>query len=179
MRNEVEIQIRKSEESDIKAVGKFYDEVILWLDAHINYPKWQYKIYPCEKYARDMTNAGFQYVCIEGDEIIAAFVLNNDPEGAYEKGFWSRTLPDGSFMVIHALAISDKYRGCGLGSKIVEFCISEAKKQGYKGMRLDIVPGNEPAKRLYENIGFTYVGDADLDRGTEHIPEFSLYELYW
>ena len=44
MRNEVEMQIRKSEESDIEAVGKFYDEVILWLDAHINYPKWQYKI---------------------------------------------------------------------------------------------------------------------------------------
>ena len=23
------------------------------------------------------------------------------------------------------------------------------------------------------------VGDADLDRGTEHIPEVSLYERYW
>lgn len=173
------MQIRKCTKSDIETVGCFYDAVILWLDEHINYPKWQYKVYPCEKYVRDMTYAGFQYVCTKDDRIIAAFVLNSDPEGAYEKGNWSRFLPEGSFMVIHALAIDDKYRGQGLGSKIIRFCIDEARRNGFKGIRLDIVPGNVPAKRLYENCGFSYVGDADLERGTEHIPVFSLYELYW
>ena len=59
------MQIRKSKESDIEAVGKFYDEVILWLDAHINYPKWQYKIYPCEKYARSITDNNFATMCRE------------------------------------------------------------------------------------------------------------------
>ena len=32
---------------------------------------------------------------------------------------------------------------------------------------------------LLRKNGFTYVGDFDLDRGYEHIPVFSLYELNW
>ena len=50
---------------------------------------------------------------------------------------------------------------------------------GYKAFRLDIVPGNAPAQKLYEKSGFKYAGDAGLDRGIAHIPVFSLYELNW
>ncbi len=38
---------------------------------------------------------------------------------------------------------------------------------------------NYPARQLYEKKGFTFAGDADLDRGIEEIPIFSLYELNW
>lgn len=44
--------IRKCLNEDITAAGKFYDRVVEYLDAHINYPKWQYKIYPNEDYVR-------------------------------------------------------------------------------------------------------------------------------
>ena len=60
---------------------------------------------------------------------------------------------------------------------MVEFCIQYAKDKNYKGLRLDVVPDNIPAKRLYENCGFQYVGDVDLERGIEAIPVFSMYEF--
>ncbi len=81
--------------------------------------------------------------------------------------------------LLHALAISPEMQGKGLGAEIVRFCTEEAKSKGYKAFRLDIVPGNAPAQKLYEKSGFKYAGDADLDRGIAHIPVFSLYELNW
>ncbi|MBR2955616.1 MAG: hypothetical protein IKC54_00275 [Clostridia bacterium] len=47
---------------------------------------------------------------------------------------------------------------------------------GYKGVRVDVVPGNFPARNLYEKMGFTYAGEKDLNRGYDHIPTFQLLE---
>lgn len=173
------MQIRKCREADVAPAGAFYDSVVLWLDNHINYPKWMYKIYPSEISVREMTAAGNQYLCVDGEKIIGAFALNADPQGNYQKGDWSRKLPDGAYMVLHALAIAPELQGHGLGEEVVRFCTEKAKTDGYKALRLDIVPGNLPAKRLYEKNGFRYVGDVDLERGLAHIPIFSLYELDW
>ena len=75
--------------------------------------------------------------------------------------------------------MGNNYYGKGIGTKIVHYCIDEAKKQNYKGIRLDIVPTNYPAKELYIKNGFKYVGDYDLDRNIDDIPLFSLFELYF
>ncbi len=171
--------IRKSREDEITAVGAFYDDVVFWLDHHVNYPKWMYKIYPSEPFVREMTTARTQYLCIDGRRIAAAFVLNDDPRGDYQKGAWSRELSDGSYLVLHALAIAPEYQRRGLGSEIVRFCVDKAKTLGRRALRVDIVPDNWPAKKLYEKNGFVYVGDFDLGRGIENIPVFSLYELNW
>ena len=171
------MQIRKCREEDVAAAGSFYDDVVLWLNHHINYPKWMYKIYPSESWVKQMTEAGEQYICVDGKKIVGAFVLNADPQGNYRKGNWSLDLPDGSYMVLHALAISPELQGRGLGAEVVRFCTEKAKADGYRAIRLDIVPGNIPAKRLYEKTGFRYVVDADLERGIPHIPTFSLFEL--
>lgn len=173
------MQIRKCREADVVATGTFYDAVVFWLDQHINFPKWMYKIYPSESWVREMTKAGEQYICVDGEKIIGAFVLNTDPQGNYRKGNWSRELPDGAYMVLHALAISPELQGRGFGAEVVRFCTEKAKAEGYKALRLDIVPGNIPAKKLYEKTGFRYVEDVDLDRNIAHIPIFSLYELNW
>ena len=42
---------------------------------------------------------------------------------------------------------------------------------------MDAVPDNIPALKLYKKSGFVYVGDADLDRGIDYIPTFSLLEM--
>ncbi|MCR5277914.1 MAG: GNAT family N-acetyltransferase [Lachnospiraceae bacterium] len=171
------MQIRKCKTEEVAAVGAFYDTVVEYLDSHTNYPKWQYKIYPSEEYVRAMTAEGFQYICKEDGKTVAAFVLNRDPEGDYQKGKWSVDLQDGEFMVIHALAVDPKFHKTGLGKKIIEFCIDTARRSGCKAIRLDIVPDNIPAKHLYESVGFTYVGDEDVRPEVEHIPKFSMYEM--
>ena len=173
----MKMKIRKCEIADVNAVGEFYDEVVKALCESVNYPKWTYRVYPSTDFAREMTLAGEQYVCTDGEEIIGAFVFNNDPQGAYENAQWGRKLQRGEYGVCHALAIKTSLQGKGLGGQIVDFCIDKAKELGYKAIRLDVVPSNLPARKLYEKCGFRYVGDADLERGYEQIPLFSLLEL--
>ena len=171
------MEIRFCDDKDIIEVGKFYDKVVLYLLETINYPKWEYKIYPSELSVREKTLANQQLMCIDNNTIVGAFVLNNDPQGNYEKAEWTRKLLLGEYMVCHTLAVSFDVQGKGIGKEMVEFCIQYAKDHGYKGIRLDVVPDNLPARGLYEKCGFKYVGDVDLERGIEEIPLFSMYEL--
>ena len=171
------MEIRLCNENDIVEVGKFYDKVVLHLYETTNYPKWQYKVYPSEASVREKTLANQQFVCMDEDTIVGAFVLNDDPQGKYENAEWNVELLQGEYMVCHTLATSPATQGKGIGKQMVEFCIQYAKEKEYKGIRLDVVPDNIPARKLYEKCGFKYVGDADLERGIEEIPQFSMYEL--
>ena len=173
----MQLEIRKCKIEDVEAVGNSYDDVVGYLVSHVNYPKWTHKVYPSVDFARQMTEEGSQYVCIMSGAIVGAFVFNDDPQGEYEKATWGVDLKRGEYGVCHALAIATSLQGKGIGKQIVEFCIALAKQLGYKAIRLDVVPGNTPAMKLYEKCGFNYVCDADLDRGYKDIPVFSLLEL--
>lgn len=169
--------IEKCTQADIVAVGAFYDDVVKYLTEHVNYPKWMYKKYPTESSVREMTEAECQYVCRVDGQIVAAFVLNDDPQDEYSKVRFGKSLSQGEYLVIHALAVSTALQGHGMGKQIVQFCIDYARASGYKAIRLDVVPTNFPARKLYEQCGFVYLGDVDLERGYEQIPLFSMYEL--
>ena len=171
------MEIRKCLETDIVETGRFYDRVVEWLNDHINYPKWVYKGYPSESSVRNQTRDGGQYICLDAGEIVGAFVLNADPEGSYWKGKWEKELADGSYLVVHALAVDPERQREGIASEIVRYCIDRARTGRYQAVRLDIVPDNRPARALYEKHGFRYAGDANLDRGIDEIPIFSLFEL--
>ena len=171
------MQIRKCTEADITSTGAFYDRIVLWLDRHINYPKWIYGIYPSMETAKTSTKAGTQFIFLDDNDIIGAFILNDDPDGNYQIGSWRQLLPDGEYMELHTLAIDPEYHRQGIGTEIIRYCVDRARSNGYKALRVDIVPGNLPARNLYEKNGFTYAGDVDLERGIEGIPVFSLFEL--
>ena len=173
------VEIRKCLASDIARTGQFYDRVVLWLEGHVNYPRWSYRVYPSEQTVRAMAQSGAQYICIYNGTIVGAFALNAEPLGNYLNGQWKRDLREGSYLVLHALATAPESHRQGLGTQIIRFCVNLAKAQGYRALRADIVPTNAPARRLFEKNGFTYVGDADLELHIEDIPMFSLYELNW
>lgn len=171
--------IRKCLGQDIAPTGAFYDYVVEWLDRNINYPRWIYQVYPSEDYVREMTNAGTQYICQLDDRIAGAFCLNSEVPEGYGKVRWKTELPRGSFQIVHALAADPAIHRQGLGSEMLRFCISSAKSNGFKALRADIVPGNHPAKALFEKNGFVYTGEADLGLSSVGIPFFYLYELNW
>ena len=171
------MQIKLCTEADIAIVGEFYDKAVKYLCENINYPKWSYKEYPSAGSVRVKTAVGHQFMCLEDSKVIGAFVLNDDPQGRYENAQWSNPLALGEYMVCHTLATDPEFQGKGIGRQMVEFCVEYAKEHGYKAIRLDVVPDNSPARKLYEKCGFQYAGDVDLERDIEEIPLFSMYEL--
>ena len=171
------MDIRKCTVDEAAIVGEFYDATVKFMDDNgVNYPRWLYKIFPTTDYAVDAARAGNQFICAAGEEILAAFVLSEDPEGDYSKGAWSQDLKVGEFLVIHALAVTPQFQRRGLGKKIIDYCANYAAAKNYRALRLDIVPSNFPAQKLYEACGFKFVGAADLGRTFSGIERFCMYE---
>ena len=156
------MRIRRCAEADVASTGAFYDRVVRWLDGHVNYPKWIHGFYPSEASVREAARAGDQCICLEGREIVGAFVLNADSKGNDQAGRWKRPLPDGAYGVLHTLAVAPDRQGRGIASEIIRYCSAKARSEGYRALRVDIVPTNHPARKLYEKNGFTYAGDVDL-----------------
>jgi putative acetyltransferase len=56
------------------------------------------------------------------------------------------------------LFVREKFRGSGLGKQLTEILIADARKIGYRKMRLDTLPDKMPsAVRLYERLGFRQI----------------------
>ena len=170
------IEIRKCSKNETELTTKFYTDVVKKIIAeNTNYPKWRCD-YPDHQSVISAYENESQYICLIGGIIAGAFVLNEDPAGAYEKGEWKEPLKRGEYLVIHTLAVDSRFRNMGIASKITEFCLDTAKNNGYRSVRVDVVPENYPAEKLYTKLGFTFAGEKDLERGLEDIPKFRLFE---
>lgn len=170
------MELIKCDTTHINSVTSLYHRTIKYLEANINYPKWS-PAHPSDQSISGAVMSGEQYVCCENGRVIGAVVLSENPDGYYEAGDWSKILNAGEYLVIHALAVDPTLERKGAGRFIVERCIELAKEGGYKALRLDVVPGNIPAERLYQKTGFTFAGTKDLKRNIPEVPVFDLFEL--
>ena len=57
-----------------------------------------------------------------------------------------------------AIALKKEFWGLGIGTAMMEYLTELAKKIGYEQMELEVVEGNDNAKRLYEKAGFIETG---------------------
>jgi acetyltransferase, GNAT family len=64
---------------------------------------------------------------------------------------------------INALEIDENYRRQGLATMLVTVAENEARCQGFSMIGLGVEISNEPAKKLYEKLGYSYrqVGGSD------------------
>jgi len=69
--------------------------------------------------------------------------------------------------------VLEKFRKQGLGRKLIQRLIDEAKKSGYIRMRLDTHPHMTSAQHLYKDMGFT-----EIDRYNQNpTPGIRFFEL--
>lgn len=72
--------------------------------------------------------------------------------------------PEGRCYILSQLYIDQRYQGRGYGREASLLVLEAMRKDGrYSRCELCYVVGDEPARRLYESLGFRTTGDDDDD----------------
>ena len=59
------------------------------------------------------------------------------------------------YALISDLVVLDRFRGKGVGRRLMEFAESHARSSGAKWLRVGVISGNASAEKLYASFGFT------------------------
>ena len=86
--------------------------------------------------------------------LVAEHAGNGGPRIAGYAGYW--LVVDEAHL--STLAVETELRRRGIGERILRAAMEHAARQGAEMMTLEVRVSNEPARRLYEKLGFQVVG---------------------
>lgn len=95
------------------------------------------------------------------NDVVALCALTYHEEDYHHlyEGEWLTDLP---YMVMHRVAIKEKYQGRGYGKLLFKLFEDQAKAEGYRSLRIDTHEGNAVMRHLIDKAGFSYCGKAIL-----------------
>lgn len=172
----MEIKVRKGTKEDIAKLAALYDEVNDYLASTVNYPGWKKGVYPTQEDAEQGINEDCLYVATYHDEIIGSAILRHKPEPVYRTVTWQVDCTDEEIWVIYTLVVSPRYMKNQVGQCILQYAQEQGKELGLKALRLDVAENNVPAIKLYEKMGFRYIGTVSLGLECYGLDWFKLYE---
>ena len=120
--------------------------------------------YPNLETVKSDIEKGCGYVLLV-DGIIAgysALILNDEPAYNDIEGEW---LTNGDFLVVHRVAISDKFAGKGLSKNIFTFIEDVAKENNTFSIKVDTNFDNTAMLKILEGKGYSYCGEVLLRDG--------------
>ncbi|MFV8369360.1 GNAT family N-acetyltransferase [Flavobacterium sp. LB2R40] len=147
---------KKAKLSDIAPIWEILQHAILRRKEDGS-TQWQ-DGYPNPDVVQKDIEKGEGFVLVDGETIIgySAVLINDEP--AYDKieGKW---LTNGDFVVLHRVAISEKYLGKGLAKKILKYIEEFAVNNNIYSIKADTNFDNIAMMKIFENSGYTYCGE--------------------
>lgn len=176
--------IEKATVKDIDELEKMYYDVTEHLENTINYPAWINGLYPTRATFEDAVSKDTMYVAREeagggcGSRIMAGMVLKSEEEPEFNGVEWQVEADAAETYALCTLAVALDCGGRGIAEKMVRFALDLAARNGKKAVRLDVTAINTPAIKLYEKLGFKYIGE--MDEGEEYAKEYGerIFYLY-
>jgi predicted GNAT superfamily acetyltransferase len=107
---------------------------------------------------------GFGYVMTVDGEIAVytALILNDEPAYSTIDGAW---LSNGEFVVIHRVAVDEKFAGRGMVKKLFDLIEDFTKSQGIQSIKVDTNFDNTAMLKILESKGYSYCGEVFLAGG--------------
>jgi GNAT superfamily N-acetyltransferase len=147
---------RKAEISEIAPIWRILQQAVLRRKEEGS-NQWQ-DGYPNPEIVQKDIEKGEGFVLLSGETIIgySAVLINNEP--AYEKieGNW---LTNDDFVVLHRVAISEKYLGKGFAKMILGYIEDFARSNNIYSIKADTNFDNIAMLKIFENSGYSYCGE--------------------
>lgn len=115
--------------------------------ARLNY-EWIERYFTVEDHDREMLDAPAEYIVDKGGEIFFALV------GDEVAGTVALIESGGETFELAKMAVSPKYQGKGIGDKLIDACVTHARKAGKRSIYLLSNIKLTPAINLYRKHGF-------------------------
>lgn len=147
---------RLSTIEDVPAIGVIVNQAKKYLKEQGS-PQWQNGHEPHEAVIREDIKKKASYVLTLNGEIVGTVALIAEKDPIYEAidGKWQG---NGPYVSLHHVAVSQNYRGKGLGKTLLTSAIQQAQLLGFEDIRIDTYPANQPMLTLINKLGFTYCG---------------------
>ena len=138
------LEIRKAADRDKGAVWKIIKSVIAGGDTYVFSPDSTEDDMLAYWFAADK----YIYVAVLDKQLVGTFWLKDNQPGL------------GSHVANAAYMVSPDATGKGVGRRMAEFSIEEARRLGYKSIQFNfVVKSNEVAVRLWQSVGFEIIGE--------------------
>jgi len=137
------ITIRRAERSDEDAIWQIFHAVVEPGDTYA---------FPSDISRRDalamwMAPTVHTYVASDDESIVGTYIIKANQPGR------------GSHVANAAFMVAPTAQGRGLGRRMGEHCLAEARRLGFTSMQFNLVVStNEPAVALWQKLGFDVIG---------------------
>lgn len=147
---------RKANLSEITTIWEILQQAILRRKEEGS-EQWQ-DGYPNPEVVQKDIEKGQGFVLVDGETIIgySAVIINDEPAYAGIEGKW---LTNDDFVVIHRVALSEKYLGKGLAKKIIGYVEDFALQNNIYSVKADTNFDNIPMMKIFENLGYSLCGE--------------------
>lgn len=150
-------EIRKAVECDLARVLNVYESARAFMQQHGNAKQWSGG-YPQRPLLESDISKERLYVCLLDNIICGAFVFFVGDDPIYARIYDGSWLCDGSYGVIHRIAMEKS--SLGAGGSCVDYC-----KSLCTSLRVDTHADNLPMQSFLQKNGFKYCGIIHLENG--------------
>ena len=125
--------------------------------------------YPAKEDLRRDIESGNSYVLTNKDEIVATTVISLDGESTYNSIFNGEWIINEEYIVMHRVAVHDKYKGKGIFKELIKEAESLALNKGISSIKIDTHRDNISMQRAVVKNDFKKCGIIYLEEGSERI----------
>ncbi|HAT4209611.1 TPA: GNAT family N-acetyltransferase [Clostridium perfringens] len=125
--------------------------------------------YPAKEDLRKDIESGNSYVLTNKDEIVATTVISLEGESTYNLIFNGEWITNEEYIVMHRVAVHDKYKGKGIFKELIKEAESLALNKGIFSIKIDTHRDNISMQRAVVKNDFKRCGIIYLEDGSERI----------
>jgi L-amino acid N-acyltransferase YncA len=154
------MQIRPATNADHDAIWDIFHEIVAAGDTYAFDPQMPRE----EALAYWFRADTHTYIAKENDSVVGTYILRPNQSGP------------GSHVANAAFMVARDAEGAGVGRRMAEHCLTEARRMGFRAMQFNfVVSTNTRAIHLWDQLGFKIVGTLP---GAFRHPEKGFVDVY-